>query len=80
MTPELDGATVHCVGVSVMCFKIGRITIPPAIAMACEGFTRRPTPSDDGAPVAGYSATNPPPSWTKHAQKLRSQKFTKEYQ
>lgn len=40
LTPrtEPDGATLHCVVVSELCLKIGRITIPPAVALASEGY------------------------------------------
>jgi hypothetical protein len=80
--PESDGATLHCVAVSVMCFKMGRITVPPAIVLATEGLTRSPTPADikAGVAVEEFSAKNPPPSWTAHAQRLRSQACSKEYQ
>lgn len=54
--PEPDGATLHTVSVSLCCFKIGRITVPPALVMTMNGFS---VPG-----VAGiYSATNPPPHW-----------------
>ncbi|KAH9035170.1 hypothetical protein EDB83DRAFT_2525126 [Lactarius deliciosus] len=36
--PELDGATLHCISVNVMVFKHGRITVPPALVLAGEGF------------------------------------------
>ncbi|KAH7911510.1 hypothetical protein BJ138DRAFT_1085416 [Hygrophoropsis aurantiaca] len=73
--PEPDGATLHCIAISRMCFKHGRITVPPAVAMACEGFSKPPPASPGHKPesepvVAAYSATNPPPSWV-HAQNLR---------
>ncbi|KZT67849.1 hypothetical protein DAEQUDRAFT_672424 [Daedalea quercina L-15889] len=63
---EPDGATLNCIAVTVGCFKIGRITVPPALVLAVEGFT---------APNAGtdpYSMKNPPPFW-KEAQKLVGQ-------
>lgn len=72
--PEPDGATLHCVAVSVMCFKHGRITVPPGVALACEGLC---TPPEGGAQA--YSHANPPPSWTQHAQALRTEKNVKEY-
>ncbi|GBE87299.1 hypothetical protein SCP_1005470 [Sparassis crispa] len=40
--PEADGATVHCVAVSAMCFKLGRLTVPPAVVLACDGFGTAP--------------------------------------
>ncbi|KAF8256737.1 HotDog domain-containing protein [Lactarius quietus] len=36
--PEPDGATLHCISVNVMVFKQGRITVPPALVLAGEGF------------------------------------------
>lgn len=36
--PEPDGATLHCISVNVMVFKHGRITVPPALVLAGEGF------------------------------------------
>jgi hypothetical protein len=40
--PEPDGATLHCVSVNVMVFKVGRITVPPALVLASEGFGATP--------------------------------------
>ncbi|KAJ7453612.1 hypothetical protein B0H11DRAFT_2070495 [Mycena galericulata] len=57
---EPDGAIVHCIAISDMVMKIGRVTVPPAIAIACEGFSK-PSPN----PSAPYSATNPPPHWER---------------
>ncbi|KAF7362518.1 hypothetical protein MVEN_00599600 [Mycena venus] len=61
---EPDGAIVHCIAISDMVMKIGRVTVPPALAFACEGFSK---PSPD--PSAPYSATKPPPHW-KHVQAI----------
>ena len=36
--PEPDGATLHCSSVNVMVFKHGRITVPPGLVLAGEGF------------------------------------------
>ncbi|KAG8916747.1 hypothetical protein FRC00_014443 [Tulasnella sp. 408] len=36
--PLPEGAVVHCVAVSLYCFKIGRITIPPRVAFIASGF------------------------------------------
>ncbi|KAG9310777.1 hypothetical protein JVU11DRAFT_8626 [Chiua virens] len=70
---ELDGATLHCVAVAQVCFKWGRLTVPPAIVLASEGFTR-PCGDDvfDGtsAGMHAYSHANPPPNWIK-SQSLR---------
>ena len=30
--------TLHCVGVSQMCMKVGRITVPPTVAFATQGL------------------------------------------
>ncbi|KAI0092241.1 hypothetical protein BDY19DRAFT_885016 [Irpex rosettiformis] len=65
-TEEPDGATVHCIGVSTQCFKIGRITIPPSLVFTCEGFAGSPT-DPSGKP---YSIDNPPPHFSK-AQELQ---------
>ena len=57
-TEEPDGATLHCISVSELCFKIGRITVPPALVLACEGFATPPSSSSGTKP---YSLSNPPP-------------------
>lgn len=65
-TNEPDGAVLHCVAISYICFKHGRITVPPGVILPCEGFSNLPsTPSD-----APFSPTNPPAHWKK-AQALR---------
>ena len=56
--PEADGATLHCVSVSVLCFKIGRITVPPAIVLAAEGFSRARSASTCDATTPALA---PPP-------------------
>ncbi|KZT67856.1 hypothetical protein DAEQUDRAFT_728628 [Daedalea quercina L-15889] len=65
---EPDGATLNCVIVNALCFKIGRITIPPALALAVEGFTAPGT----GSEPASYSVRNPPPFWEK-VQELKGE-------
>lgn len=62
---EPDGTTLNCVAVAELCFKLGRITVPPAIALAMNGFS---VASPDGTP---YSHDNPPPHWGA-VQKLLS--------
>jgi hypothetical protein len=42
VAPEPDGATIHCVSVNVLVFKYGRITVPPALAVAGEGLGATP--------------------------------------
>jgi len=64
ITPEPDGATLHTVCVSEFCFKIGRITIPPAVVMASSGFT--------GADAGVYSHVNPPP----HYERVKKMLYT----
>ncbi|KAF8124368.1 hypothetical protein EV363DRAFT_1343478 [Boletus edulis] len=58
-----DGTTLHCFTVSRLCFKMGRITVPPAIVMACEGFSKPPE-------TGSYSRRSPPPHWV-HPHALR---------
>jgi hypothetical protein len=64
--PEPDGAVLHCVAISYICFKHGRITVPPGVILPCEGFSKPPST----ASAAPFSPTNPPPHWKK-AQALR---------
>lgn len=61
---EPDGATLNCVSIAEMCYKHGRITVPPGVVMACDGFH---VPSSE--PGVVYSKTNPPPHW-KEVQKI----------
>lgn len=56
---EPDGATLNCVAISETCFKIGRITVPPSIALVMNGISQ---PSSTGI---RYSHENPPPYWNK---------------
>jgi len=62
---EEDGATLHCIAISELCFKIGRITVPPALVLACEGFSVPPSPTSltGSEDVKPYSHENPPPHW-----------------
>ena len=72
---EPDGATLNCVVVAQMCFKHGRITVPPGLILATAGFS---APAPEGA--AAYSHANPPPHFA-HAKEYiswaSSQKFVK---
>ena len=52
-----DGWTLHAVSVSLGCFKIGRITVPPAVMLPYNGLSSSSSGSGD------YSCTNPPPHW-----------------
>ncbi|KAF8636053.1 hypothetical protein AX17_003837 [Amanita inopinata Kibby_2008] len=63
---EPDGAILHTVCISQLCFKVGRITVPPAIALACNGL---PVFSSKDESDRVYSRENPPPSW-KEAKKM----------
>jgi hypothetical protein len=56
---EHDGATVHCVSVNKFMFKHGRITIPPALAVACDGY------SDLSPNNQPYTIVDPPPHWAR---------------
>jgi hypothetical protein len=60
MVLESDGAILHAVGISQICFKLGRVTVPPALVLAVNGFSAPPL--GQGTP---YSQGNPPPSWLK---------------
>ncbi|KAF9447386.1 hypothetical protein P691DRAFT_706877 [Macrolepiota fuliginosa MF-IS2] len=62
-TEEPDGATLHTIAVSGVCFKIGRITVPPALVIAANGFSA--PPSEFGSSLTAYSNKNPPPHWEK---------------
>lgn len=70
---EPDGATLNCVAISQLCFKHGRITVPPAIVLAASGFS---APPPDGAQA--YSHANPPPHYA-HAQELISWRSSQKY-
>ena len=64
---EEDGATLHCIAISECCYKINRITIPPALVMAAEGFSAPPQISSSkagGIKFEPYTHTNPPPHWS----------------
>ncbi|KAF9232091.1 hypothetical protein BU15DRAFT_55414, partial [Melanogaster broomeanus] len=58
-----DGANIHCFSVSRVCFKLGRITVLPALLLACEGFSKPPM-------SGSYSCDAPPPHWI-HPHTLR---------
>ncbi|EUC58427.1 thioesterase family protein [Rhizoctonia solani AG-3 Rhs1AP] len=38
-THDADGALLHCVAVSAVCFKHGRITVPPKVVLATSGYS-----------------------------------------
>jgi hypothetical protein len=64
---EADGAIVNCVSVNQMVFKHGRITVPPALVFAFDGFCHH---AGEGLRDGKHSHANPPPHW-KHVQELR---------
>lgn len=68
-----DGAIVHCIALSEVCYKIGRITIPPALVFSSDGMATPPPPSAEGVKAEPYSVHNPPPHWD-HVRKLRLEK------
>ncbi|KAF7315683.1 Peptidase A1 domain-containing protein [Mycena indigotica] len=53
---ESDGSLLYTVSVSQLCYKVGRITVPPAVILATNGWYAAP----DGA-----TANGPPPYWAK---------------
>jgi hypothetical protein len=55
ISEEPDGATLYTIVISQVCFKIGRITVPPGIVFAANGFTG----------VSGHSLANPHPEWSE---------------
>ncbi|KAI6030091.1 hypothetical protein EDC04DRAFT_2712989 [Pisolithus marmoratus] len=67
---EPDGSVLHCIAVSQLCFKQGRISVPPVVALACEGFCKPPphpvnVGAESGFMPTKYSVSNPPPHWAK---------------
>lgn len=64
--PEPDGAIVNTVSISRCVFKVGRVTVPPALVFACNGFSIPPP-----TPGAPYSHANPPPHW-QHVKSITS--------
>ncbi|KAJ6572156.1 hypothetical protein B0H19DRAFT_937248, partial [Mycena capillaripes] len=60
---EHDGAIVHCVSINQFVFKLGRMTVPPALALACDGYSNL---SPNSQP---YSLAEPPPHWP-HVRKI----------
>ncbi|KAJ7167165.1 hypothetical protein C8R43DRAFT_877555 [Mycena crocata] len=62
-TPEPDGATLYTVCVSQNCFKQGRITIPPALVLAANGFyaaPEDPASASTSSPQPTSSSSNSP--------------------
>ncbi|KAJ7118157.1 hypothetical protein C8R44DRAFT_625852 [Mycena epipterygia] len=59
---EEDGALLYTIVVSQLCFKQGRITVPPAVVLACNGFYSGPTSEKGGKGTAGLQE---PPHWAQ---------------
>jgi len=76
-TEEADGATLHCIAISQLCFKHGRITVPPGFVLAASGFSAPPPPSTTDSDPA-YSLSNPPPHFS-HVQQLLSPRASAKY-
>lgn len=57
---EPDGATLHTIVISQLCFKVGRITVPPQLVLGVNGFT--------GA--EGYSIASPHPEWANARKQM----------
>ncbi|KAJ6452628.1 hypothetical protein C8R45DRAFT_1040417 [Mycena sanguinolenta] len=60
-TTEPDGALLYTVSVSQLCYKHGRITIPPAIVLAANGFYAAPDGSNSNFTPGARGV--PPPHW-----------------
>ncbi|KAJ3793658.1 hypothetical protein GGU11DRAFT_691372 [Lentinula aff. detonsa] len=63
--PTVPNAKLHTIAVSRICFKVGRITVPPTIVFTTNGISLSSSSPSPFA-VAKFSHTNPPPSWTEH--------------
>lgn len=61
---EPDGAVLHTVVISQVCYKVGRITVPPSLVLGINGFT--------GA--EGFSRNSPHPQW-ENAKKIMSKPY-----
>ena len=57
---EPDGVTLHTLHVTQICFKIGRITIPPNVVLGANGFTGYP----------GFSVTKPHAEWQEARKRM----------
>ncbi|KZV66340.1 hypothetical protein PENSPDRAFT_677052 [Peniophora sp. CONT] len=64
---EADGALVNCISVNQLVFKHGRITVPPSLVLAYDGFCM---PAGTTVFEEKFSPASPPPHW-KHVQELR---------
>ncbi|KAF4585082.1 hypothetical protein EYR40_001918 [Pleurotus pulmonarius] len=57
-TEEADGAVLHTVSISQICFKHGRITVPPALVLAINGFSASPQRSASPSSMETSSVVN----------------------
>ncbi len=55
LSGEDPDVTLHTIQITQICFKIGRITVPPGLVLAADGFTGFP----------GHSLANPHPQWAQ---------------
>ncbi|KAJ6556211.1 hypothetical protein B0H19DRAFT_994471 [Mycena capillaripes] len=63
---EPDGALLYTVAVSQLCYKQGRITVPPAVVLAANGFYAAPGTTDKRVQDWNGSSANTntaPPHW-----------------
>ncbi|KAF7324608.1 hypothetical protein MKEN_00502100 [Mycena kentingensis (nom. inval.)] len=64
--PEPDGASLCTIVVNRFCYKLGRISVPPAVVLASNGFyADRPS-----AASAQAGSPTPPPYWDAHVRPL----------
>lgn len=65
---EPDGSLLHCIAISQVCFKKDRISVPPAVVLASEGFSNPPCVLESNGSHSlppRYTPSNPPPHWAK---------------
>ncbi|KAF8179334.1 hypothetical protein K438DRAFT_1603951 [Mycena galopus ATCC 62051] len=60
---EEDGALLYTIAVCQLCYKQGRITVPPAVVLASHGFYTAPSSSNTS------SFTQPKPDWNANSRK-----------
>jgi len=59
---EADDTTLNCISILQLCFKHGRITVPPGIVLAISRFS---TPPPSRGSVQMYSHPYPPPHYSQ---------------
>ncbi|KAF9061012.1 hypothetical protein BDP27DRAFT_1429422 [Rhodocollybia butyracea] len=82
---ELEsGITLHTIAVSRVCFKVGRITVPPAVVFCTNGMSMHPweivdcdrfgcgdrSSIESLSHLSRFSQSNPPPSWINNTRYL----------